>query len=339
MTVEAVSGERRVTRLYRRCCRDCRTVNQLSKVHIAFENRITPDEAEVLHRELMATPGWSSRVSFWPTRVLALARGRFPRLLRAVGRRAEHALHQRRWIRRLDGMRTRGAEGAPAEVYTRTRLAHQLVLYRGAGAPSSKTLVVAFTGSSARLMLPTPVFLQQFAAREVDLVFVRYPQGRGFFHGLLPPPTDRFDAAVDRIATLAHADSYANVVALGTSGGALPALMAARRLGLDGAVAVGSKGPDDARWRHALGHSAGDALRGNTAGANAAPLRGVWLVAGADHPRDRDAATALAAIIPSARIVEVADDAGLVGHNPFVPLLRRGELRTLLARTLLEMRR
>ncbi len=334
-----MTTESRVTRLYRRCCRNCRTVNQLSKVHIAFENRITPGEAEALHRELMATPRWNSRIAFWPTRTMALARGRFPRLLRAIGRRAEQALHQRRWIRRLHGMRTRGAEAAPAEMFTRARLGHHLVLYRGAGERSSKTLVIAFTGSSARLMLPMPVFLQQLVADEVDLVLVRYPQGRGFFRGLLPPPGDRFEDAVDRIATLARRDRYARVVALGMSGGALPALMAARRLGLDGAVAVGSTGPDDARWQRALGHAAGDVLRGDTGEADAAPLRGVWLLVGADHPRDREAAAALAAIIPSARIVEVTDAAGLVGHNPFIPLLRRGELRALLARTLLDASR
>ncbi len=326
-------GEPAVLRLYRRLTERCRTLNQVAKVHIALENRLSPLEVQVLHTVLMSQRSWRSDWRFFATRAVAQVSQRVPFLFGAVGRSAQRTHQRRRWIKRLGDMLGRSGKTERAEPFVRQRLAHGVQRYSSdpAGAQrAAKTLVIGFTGSSARLMLPLPAFLQHLDADRHDLVLVQYPPGRGFFDGV-PGVGRDFAETVSRLEALTRPGEYRRAVAIGTSGGALPALLAATRLGLDIAVGIGSKGPDDPRWTPVLGRSAGEALAAEMAAHG--ECTHVFLVVGADHARDKAAAHALARCI-TARVLEVSDSRELVGHNPFVPLLRRGELQALLATTI-----
>jgi hypothetical protein len=194
--------------------------------------------------------------------------------------------------------------------------------------------VLGFTGSSARLLMPTSVFLQHLDARRTDLVLIRYPAGQGFSRGI-PGLAEGFGGSVERLRTLVRVDEYAACATLGTSGGGLAALMTAMQLGAAAALSVGGRGPDEPRWHEALGTSAGAALQEH-AGRLAGTPR-VFLAFGRDHAADKAAAEAMARVVP-ARLVEIVDPRGKVGHNALLPPLLRGELRTLLESTVLDRR-
>lgn len=315
--------------LYRRLAARCTTTNQLNRVHIALDNRMTPLDARAVHAGLMAEPGWRFGLTFLPTKLLARARQRLPGLGGPAGRRAERAYTQRRWTVAQHAMLDRSGKTA-TEPFRRRRLSAGVALYSAGGDAAAKTLALCFTGSSERMMMPTPVFLQHLDAARVYMVLVLYPKGRGFCAGLGHLGAN-FDATVDALAALTQARRYARIVTFGTSGGGLAALLAACRLGAAAALSVGGKGPDDPRWRKAFGVDVGVALQGHAERLSSLPR--LFHVFGLEHARDRAAAAALAATLPGT-LVEVGDPHGTVGHNALLPELRRGRLRALFESTL-----
>jgi hypothetical protein len=302
-------------------------------LHIALDNRMTPQQAVALHDALMATRGWRSEWTFLPTKLIARTRQRWPQWFGAAGRGAQRAYEQRRWLHKLKAMLDQGAKARP-EPFVRTRLHPAIHLYSAGGDRAGKTVVLGFTGSSARLLMPTSVFLQHLDARTTDLVLIRYPAGQGFSRGI-PGLAGGFGASVERLRTLIRIDEYAASVTLGTSGGGLAALMTAMQLGAAAAMSVGGRGPDEPRWREALGTSVGAVLQEHARQLAGPPH--VFLVFGRDHAADKAAAEAMARVVP-ARLVEIVDPRGKVGHNALLPPLLRGELRTLLESTVLDRR-
>ncbi len=308
--------------MYRRAARRCRSVNQYNALHIALENRMTPLELMALRK---AQGPWSA----WRT---LLQRGHH--LVQQVRRRAEAAAPpgalRDRWLRKLHQSYAQALKPRP-EPYRRHKLSQHLRLYSAGGARHDKTLLICFTGSSQRPGLPVPVFLQHLDASRNDVLMVIYPRGKGHRHGL-PELGVSFEQTIDRLRDLTGIDAYQRCVALGTSGGGTPAVLAALRLGLPAVLSAGGGGPADPRWLAALGKDVGDVARRYAA---ASPIRPrVMLAFGVDAPKDVAAAQAFAACIP-AELRPVADGRRPVPHNLFGSLLKRRRLRAFLESTVL----
>ncbi|MBN8607219.1 MAG: hypothetical protein J0L81_09900 [Caulobacterales bacterium] len=289
---------------YRRLTRDCATVNQLNRVHIALENRITPLE-------------WSA---------LAAAINPASSVIEAVRE------GQARWLQTMGAMFAKAGK-AEAEPYRARRLARHIKWFGAQLTPAARTLVVCFTGQAQRMMSPLPVFLQHFSAVTEDVVVINYPKGLGFRYGL-QGVAEGFENFLDALGALLPLAGYERVVAIGVSGGALPAIAAAQRLGFDAAAGFGAGYAEDPRWIEALGFSLERLLRPTD---DQAPPLPVTLVYGAEATVDKDAAARLAQVIPVNQ-AEVFIPGKPVGHNALYPLLMTRQLRPFLEDSLLAPR-
>ena len=307
---------------YRRAARRCRTVNQFNALHIALDNRLTPAELVALvHQQ---GPWFRPRLQL-------------RRALRLLPQRWRHAQPQHapaalrdEWLRKLLRFYAMVRKPRP-EPFARRKLSRHLRLYSSGGPRRDKTLLLCFVGSAQRPMMPLPVFLQHLDAASTDVLMVGYPRGVGLRRGL-PELAGSFEASIDRLRELADIGAYRRCVALGTSGGGTPALLAALRLGLPAAMSAGGGGPNDMRWAAELGEDVGDLAERYARALPAAPR--VVLAYGADEPNDVASAQAFAQRIP-AQLVPVRDGRRSVPHNVLQPLLRRHRLRDFLQAHLL----
>ncbi len=286
---------------------------------------MTPGEATGLHRHLMATPGWRSEWSFLPIKLLTHVRRKWPGPVALAGQADLRAHQHRRWAKKLGAMIDRSAKPEP-EPFVRHCLARDIRCYGTEGDRSRKTLVVCFPGTSARMMMPTPVFLQHLDARQTDVVMLRDPSRNGY-RGGLDSLARGFAAAMDELAIRIRPADYRRAVTIGISGGGLAGLLAALRWQFDAALIVGSSGPDDPRWSCATGSSVPELIESYRHDGGKSPH--VQPVHGFDHVHDRRNAEALAAWLP-ATLTEIGDASGRVGHNALLPLLMRGDLASLL---------
>jgi len=307
---------------YRRAARHCRSVNRVNALHIALENRMTPPELVALH----AAQGRWFGLRMWLQRAW--------RLLPAAWRRADaetapEALRDE-WLRKLHRFYTQAVKPTP-EPFRRRKLSRHLRLYSAGGPRHDKTLLMCFVGGSNRPFLPLPVFLQHLDAARTDVLLVGYPRGKGL-RGGLPELGPSFEASIDRLPGLAGLDGYRRCVALGTSGGGTPAVLAALRLGLPAALSAGGGAPTDPRWTAALGEDVGGLAR-RYADASASPPH-LMLAFGVDAKEDVAAAEAWARCVP-AELHAVRDGRRPAPHNLFALLLRRRRLQRFLESTLL----
>lgn len=297
-------------KLYQRLVHNCSTLNQLNRVHIALENWMTPLQLDELISEQTSNPS------------------RFLRLLKLIGvpfAAIDIALAQRIWVSSLSVMFAKSEKSNP-ELFIRRPLARNLALYETGGTRSGKTLAICFTGAAQRMFMPVPVFLQHIDAERTDVALVRNPKGKGYFCGIEGIGSN-LEVSIDQIKALLRTDEYQKIVTIGTSGGGMPAVLTTLRLGFDAALSAGGNSPDDPRWIEAIGITGGDLARKWF--DDLADIPKLFLVYGADFPRDRDAAEALAAIIP-AQLIGVSPQEGPVGHNALYPLLLRGQLQEVL---------
>lgn len=308
-------------KLYERLIGACKTINQVNRVHIALENWMTPRQWQVLRAQLLQSPAYG-----FLTTSAAADKPAAPGDIRYV---------QQQWLKSLQGMYDKSGQTSP-QAYERRRLGRYVSLYKNAGeARSERTLVVCFTGAAQRMMCPLPVFMQHIDAAAHDVVLIRYPKGKGYRHGL-EGVADSFEAAVEWLSRILPCQNYSRVVAVGASGGGLPAVLTSLRLGFDAALTFGAGHPGDKRWSDALGYS-GEVLvrRFFEQRQKKIPL---FLVHGADMPTDRQAAEALGRLLP-ASIIEVKGTNVPVGHNSLYPLLTAKKLRGFLRETILGPKR
>jgi hypothetical protein len=304
--------------LYARAARACRTVNDLNRLHIALENRITPLELDALRRGAdPPAPQWA--------RLVGGAAARVRRSLDRPGRLAAPSRPPYDWVARLHALAAKAA--APPQPFRRERLHGRIARYSAGGDRSRKTLAVCFAGRAQRLMMPLPVFLQHVDASVVDVAFLRDPAKEGYRAGI-GRGTRSLDDLLERLPSRLSFDAYARVVTIGTSGGGLPAVLAAVQLGLPAALAAGPNGPDDPRWQSYRGVGVRRVLE-ESATARGDRRPAITLVVGAGAPKDQAAAQTLARIIP-ARIIVVDGVRTAAGHNALLPLVERGELASLL---------
>lgn len=307
---------------YRRATRRCRTVNQLNALHIALENRITPLELVALR---------DAQGPWFRLRTLLQSAWRLPFVALKQKDATSPRAQRDRWLRRLYRLYMQAAEPQP-QAFRRRKLSRHLRLYSANASRHDKSLLICFVGSSQRPFLPVPVFLQHLDAARTDVLLVGYPRGKGHRHGL-PELGGSFEESMDRLRVVADIDAYQRCVAIGTSGGGTPAVLAALRLGLSAALSAGGGSPTDRRWFEALGEDVGDLARRYATASTSLPR--VVLAYGADAQKDVVAAQAFAGCIPAEQL-PVDDDQSQVLHNLFSPLLRRRQLRSFLETSLMQ---
>ena len=284
----------RAYRLYCKRIARCRTENQRNRVHIALENYMTPQEVRYLAAAL-------------------------------IGDRADSP--SRKWIARLESYLTHKTDEAPA--FVRRGTLRAVTRYSAeVGAPAQKTLLLCFAGIFHRLMVPTPAFLDCLDPARYDVVFLRDYSKSGFGRGIAGLGEDFF-AAMRRLPAVEDFARYRRTVALGTSSGALPALMAAILFRLHQGIAIGSMDfPEFASWLESLGidpepYAALVASRPD-------PFPALTLVYCAGCDKDSKSATALHSRVPST--LWAATDCA--GHTVLASKLMLGRLPAFLSRLL-----
>lgn len=331
--------------LYRRQYQRCKTPNQLNRLLITLENRMTPLEyagiREMLPTKLHETnPTFEAFLTWFYVRIhkkiskrLSRFRAKLPRFMR--GKLADSDIERTAfaWRRRIDLFI--GFAGKPVpEPFVRQRIGREIGLYEGPGNRADKTLIIAFGGGAHRIMMPISVFLQHVDATRVSVALLRDPKQEGFRDGIWGiAPT--ILGLVEQLPAILKTSDYRSVVVLGTSGGGLPAILTGMTLGTKAAVSVGGNGPDDPRWN-------GSGGAGRTIGETLVSLREgpgkdtrIYMLYGADYARDRVKAVATHALI-GGELVEVSDPANpKIGHASIFAIARQGKLTEFLQQTLL----
>lgn len=303
-----------INKLYQRLIQDCRTINQVNRVHIALENWMTPGAVFEMRAACTKPAPRANTVDGVPTLDIPLL--------------------QRDWIHGLYQLLGKSAKRAP-EPYLRRPVAGNLALYTLGGDRSGKTLAICFTGAAQRMLMPLPVFLQHIDASCTDVAVVRYARGRGYRNGIVGLGGNLEDS-IDRLPGLLHIDKYDRAVSIGTSGGGLPAVMAGLRLGFASAMGIGCNHVRDPRWLEARGEEAGATLC-RWVSLRACQTK-IFLVYGADYPPDQAAAAGIAQICTQARMLKIASPDGNVGHAALLPMLIGGRLSDFFNSTVFDAR-
>lgn len=227
---------------------------------------------------------------------------------------------RRRMLGELRGALERAADPL---VWQRTRLSEHVFLFSAQpGDVRGKVLVVGFTSLAMRLTAPTYQILCALDPARHALLLLRDPH-RSHFEGGVPGVGDSVEQVADWLRSAAPVRACDEVVALGTSAGAVPALIAAVRNDWRRALLCGADDPA----RHLRLEQALDAAL-STRAASA----GEVVIAFSDGiARDRCGAEALARRLPHARI---CPETRFTHHALLHHLHLRGELRDFLAQHL-----
>ena len=219
------------------------TVNQLNKVHISFENRMTPAEQQVIVAHLREL---GLDETDQPDDVFAQRRHRLLEVsgyspvdwMTASESPQKENLQEwsRRWKRDIslsgsdDGEDLRRAfSTSGVTIFSRES--------------TDNNLLVCFTGAVNRMGLPTPNFLRCVPRSIGHIVFLRATKPPNYDDGVgLLGPT--FLTAMDSLEEWLQSRDYPAVNTIGSSAGALPAVLAGVRLGARSVVAVGPSHPN-----------------------------------------------------------------------------------------------
>jgi hypothetical protein len=290
-----------MTPLYRRLTRSSHTINQINRVHIALENRLTPIKAQTLME----------------------------------AERDESNLVFSEWIDKFYDMFSKGG-AKKAEPFLRQNIASHVDLFSSEPLVKekrgTKTLVLCFTGAAQRMMMPLAVFLQHFDATRYDVVMIRYPKREGYRHGI-PSFGEDIEDSLLRLMEIVESGCYAKTVAFGVSGGAAPALLCGLCKGVSAVLAVGINHPDDERWREESGISLRERIVKRV--QNTISLPPIHLLYGRESAPDKEAAYAVSELV-SVRITEVSHTAYPVGHVALFPILMEGKMSHLLETVFLD---
>lgn len=189
--------------LYRRRISRCRTENQRNRVHIALDNYMTPLEVRYFASAL-------------------------------AGEAADSP--SRRWIAILAN--SMPVDKVRSVEFERSEILRGVTFYTAdAGSTDEKTLIIGFAGRYHRLMAPTSWLLNCLNPMLYDVVVLRDFSKRAFAFGIPGLGADFFEA-VSNLRTCVDTRTYRNVISLGTSFGAIPALMAALLLKMNRGISI-----------------------------------------------------------------------------------------------------
>jgi hypothetical protein len=176
-------------------------------------------------------------------------------------------------------------------------------------------------------MMPMPVFLQHIDGRATDVAYLR-TEHTGYWKGIRGI-ADELEASIAALEGLLNMRDYDRVAIMGTSGGALPAILAGLQLRVDAVLSVGPDNPNDIRWKASMKGKGITTLFRRFASANA-KIPEVHLVCGAESVQDVAAVAVIASCIQVRDITRVPN----AKHDCLYPLLQRGQFRDLLQSTL-----
>jgi len=270
----------RLIDVYRRRIRRYRTENQVNRFHISLEQVLVPAELRQLGVALGDEP------------VLSLSR---------------------KWIERiLQFMPLNKAR--PIEFERHVKLKGVTLYTADVGTSAHKTLILGFTGDQHRLMVPTAFLLDCFNPAGYDLVALDDYSKSLYLEGI-PGLGDSFFAMLDGLRAYLDLPSYRNVVAFGTSGGGLAAVLAAIALKLDKGISIGGVDFDRLEARAASKGLPIEPFRAVIA-SRPVPYPDLLLVHAADQPRDEAFAASVSKLVPG-RVMKVSncDAHGLLGHH------------------------
>ena len=121
--------------------------------------------------------------------------------------------------------------------FGRRGLCKGFTYYTANGVPAEKTLIIGFTSHFHRLMLPIPWILDCLDPALYGIVVLRDFARRYYALGIPGLGAD-FISTLTSLRERARLSAYRNTIAIGTSGGGLPALAAAIGLGLQRGISV-----------------------------------------------------------------------------------------------------
>ncbi len=351
-----------VAQVYDRLVASCTTVNQVNRVNIAFERRLTPSEIFLLSDHLRldddvtfgrgfglivrARKGLEEilrgmlrrlRIKFRNVaflhrrRNLANLQDRFSSSLTPLERRrhsAWWALTQEQQLRVEDSAGSSPAARPTVEQgFHRVWRRNGVALFSAQGPTTSdaRGLIICFTGTTRRMGMPVSLWLNNLPSRRHDVLVLECPPNEFFVRGVRGL-SDSLPTTKDALADLVRTNSYADVRIVATSGGTIPGLFVGLWLGVKGIALAGPVAPTVEYWPEFLPE--GDVLAHVAEALRAAPAEGMttWLAYGVDDKADALFATRLAAIVPGAILMPVPN----AGHNCFYDLSQRGELAALM---------
>ena len=319
-----------ITKLYLRCSRNLSTKNSLNKLHISLENRITPQEVTDIKTGLKNPHKKSGNSIYsWISNRYQLLR-HYSKMMRPIYRKKHRVQYS--WIKKLDKMLLSYSGKKQHEVFFRKRLAPNIRFYSRNGTRKNKKLIICFTGNSLRLMMPIPLFLQQVDADQNDILLLRDPTKNGYRMGV-PGIGENLEAAIDRLPELIPLHSYQNVSSFGTSGGGLPAIITALRLGLDAGMSVGGANHDREGNNQFNNNQPGNVITRNSQASKTK----LFLVYGRESDEDKKSALKLANDL-NAEVIEITDGDKPVLHNSIINIVEQQKFGEFLNNTILAKR-
>ncbi len=227
-----------------------------------------------------------------------------------------------RWRWRNKGLREL-AQHPRGREWRSSSIRPQAILYEApTGETANKTLIAGFAGYYMRLMMPTYRILCHLDPEQADLLLLNDLKRADFMQGMAQVG-DSIEAVEDFVAAFARERGYRRVVAIGTSGGGLPAIHAAISKGWKRALAVGAASPS-----HHVGIAA--KLREIAAMHDPATTQ-LDIVYSAGNVRDADASAQIKGLFPNA-LVEA--EPAFSSHNLLDKLYHAGRLDAFMAKLL-----
>lgn len=325
-----------MNKLYKRLAARCKSPNQLNKLHIALENRMTPLELAGLWGEFITRKGrgtgkwyrWLWKIIirvFFRIRINILGKGGVVKKYISINTNDLWKI----WLAKLHDQYLLAAGNSAPAPFERKRLKQAVWIYGNNSDRARKTLVVCFTGNFQRMMMPTPVFLQSIDANHADVVLLRTEKNKGYRAGIQGLTSD-LQSSLAALKTLLKFDEYSRVVTVGASGGGMPALLSALHWNADACLCVGPNNPEDDRWRS---FTDGEGPRGlfKHFGMGTKPPP-VHVLYGEGSKKDAESARVIESTLSSVKLVPVPGS----GHVALFPLLERGELGGVLQKTLFD---
>lgn len=331
-----------IPRLYQRLVSRCQTINQLNRLHISLENRLTPDE---LNELLLAYPVseaglfsllWyreqAVKAQRMLKRILPRKKNKKPKRLPAqvLEWSKDSTLPDQSftWLSQLyTWFNLRGQ--ADPEHFRRQKLLSDVTLYSTGGNTATKTLLICVTGKEGRMMMPLPIFLQNLDANAFDVIVMKDLTRNQYRYGLSSLGSDLF-SMIREFGESINLNAYRTTTLLGVSAGGLPAIAIGLSLGFDRVVSVAPRSPDDPVWVSYGDESGMPGWFKRIAGQEIATE--VLLVYGADYEEDRVAAEAIQNYFGDSTLVEITgkNASRKVSHNILYQALNQGMLHDFL---------
>ena len=227
-------GPELIGEVYRRLAVGCQTVNQLNRLNIGFENRMTPSEKLVLLNALEAER-LSRSLKIYRGLLGSKKLGLLTRRMEALNKRLDLFEARQVWAGRLRKKSIAGA--SPAGEWARVPILPGVVLYRRVDIEASR-LVVSFAGQAARMMVALPDYLTAIEPVKGDVLLVRTDSSGGYLRAL-PESLDGFETSFRILEGIIESLGYSDLKIVGTSGGVLPAMTSCAYLFPSSVLVVG----------------------------------------------------------------------------------------------------